>query len=147
MKKPFYVYSFLCMCVYICRQEVREGDFESKTEISLSCQPIAGKTIYSIYIPYICFKWIYTVYIYTGTVTVLPQSLTIPSDHWGEGAAKNPWGFNCPLIAWAQKWKGIDRGSFLCSQQHFWSSTSFFLLKKNENAKVKWIQVWWSRPQ
>ena len=71
------MYTAFYACVYIYRrQEVREGDFESKMEISLSCQLIAGnKTIYSIYIPYIYVKWIYTVYIYTRTVTISQMSV------------------------------------------------------------------------
>jgi len=71
------------MHVYRCiyrRQEEIGGDFESKTEISLSCQlVIAGKN-YIQYL-YTVYKWIYTVYIYTRTVTVLSQSLkSVPSD-------------------------------------------------------------------
>ena len=57
---------FLCiqhLSVYIYRQEEREDDFESKTEISLSCQLKAGKNyiqyLYTVYIT------IYTVYIHT----------------------------------------------------------------------------------
>ena len=55
---------FLCiqlLSVYIYRQEEREDDFESKTEISLSCQLQAGKN----YIQYL-----YTVYITIYTVQI-----------------------------------------------------------------------------
>ena len=59
----------MCIVVYR-RQEEIGGDFESKTEISLSCQlMIAGKKNYIQYL-YTVYKWIYTVYIYTRTVPI-----------------------------------------------------------------------------
>jgi len=64
----------MCIVVYR-RQEEIGGDFESKTEISLSCQlMIAGKkTIYSIYIPYISG---YILYIYTQGLSLFNPNLS-----------------------------------------------------------------------
>ena len=65
---------FLCiqlLSVYIYRQEEREDDFESKTEISLSCQLKAGKKLYTVFI-YRIYHNIYCIYTHK-TVTVLAR--------------------------------------------------------------------------
>lgn len=128
------MYTAFYACVYIYRrrrQEVRKGDFESKTEISLSCQLIAGKN-YIQYL-YTVYKWIYTVYIYTRTVTVSSQSIR---SLWR--SEKN---LGVSTTGLRENWKellSLFPATLLILKEFLW---------KNENTKVKWIQVGWSRPQ
>ena len=64
------------MCRYIFRlQEVRGGDFESKTEISLSCQQIAGKKLYTVFIYGIYVLSGYILYIYTQGLSLFCPDL------------------------------------------------------------------------
>jgi len=125
VEKPFLCIQLVYACVYIGEAGSKRRWFWIKDGDLFKLPADSWKKLYTVFIYCIYVKWIYTVYIYTRTVTVLPQSLkcliALHQISVWEGKQKTL-GVSSSTV--------IDRGSFLCSQQHSWSSRSFFLLKE-----------------
>ena len=143
VQKPFLCIQLVYACVYIGEAGSKRRWFWIK-DGDLFKLPASSWKNYVQYLYTVYMLSGYILYIYTHKdchcFTPISQH-SIRSVVW-RGQQENPWGFNCPDSKVKRNW------SFLSSQQHSWFLGSFFfVLKKNENSKVKWIQVGWSRPQ